>query len=79
MGWDILRNLGDSSLNTSRMCSAKDGGGAERPPSGKGMTAVAKDAELGKRSWISGILGGRIKLSQATAPEPNSIGRDKGD
>lgn len=73
MGWDILRNLGDSSLNTSRMCSA------ERPPSGKGMTAVAKDAELGKRSWISGILGGRIKLSQATAPEPSSIGRDKGD
>lgn len=43
------------------------------------MTAVAKDAELGKRSWISGILGGRIKLSQATAPEPSSIGRDKGD
>lgn len=41
------------------------------------MTAVVKDAELGKGSWISGIPGRRIKLSQATAPEPSSTGRTR--
>lgn len=75
------QKLGGSSLNTYRMCSAEDpeGGKTERLPSGNSKTAVGKDAELGKGSWISGTPGRRSKLSQTTAPKPNSTGRDKGD
>lgn len=34
----------------------------ERLPSGNGTTAVDKDAELGRGSWISRIPDRRIKL-----------------
>lgn len=72
------QKLGGSSLQDVQ-CRGSRGGKTERLPSGNSKTAVGKDAELGKGSWISGTPGRRSKLSQTTAAKPNSTGRDKGD